>query len=699
METETFQHYRVLRRVDGGLWELGRGAMAVTYKAFDVNLQCPVALKVIGAHLLGDEHTRARFVREARAAAGLRHRNIATVFHLGSDEQSYFYAMEFVDGETVEDLVARRGPLPPAEALEIAAQVARALGAAARQGLVHRDIKPANLMVVREDEDDATLVKVIDFGLARRGVTDPAAQITLSGFVGTPQYASPEQIEERDLDSRSDIYSLGVTLWFMLTGRPTFTGPAGRIGSQHLHDEPPWPTVAHLPVPVRTLLASILQKRPNDRPADPAALRHKIAECLQALAEGDAATDTPPPAPPAANPAEAETVAPATPLPVPEGAPPAVGDVLAGRYTLLASIGEGRGGQVFRAGDGRRGGRIVAVKSLRNTPGAGGEELGRLQGEFRRLRAAPHPGLIEALTFDETHGHWFVASEWVDGFTLVDLLRHRGCLGLPDALRLLAPASDAAAHGRANGLHRLELAPHQILVHLPTTLDDSPDRAILDLPLAKWPRFSLKIDALAPPHGTGDCAVNSGSLTLVSPGSSPTRTLFTLEDGYVRPLGALLYELLSGTPPPAGHGSKRELPPLPALGEQANKLLQRALSPQPDFHGEQEFFEALLAACHLARSDVEQRSGPFRAAVVRRTTNATLVPGTTPTGEPPSTLPMAPRIRTRPLRTPSAPVRVRNKQPADDGGRSRRARRLVIIVVTALIAIGIGAALLLRVTW
>ena len=145
----------------------------------------------------------------------MRHGNIASVYHLGNDEQSYFYAMEFIDGETVEDLVLRRGSLPVAEALGIAAQVARALGAAARQGLVHRDIKPANLMVVREDDEESLLVKVIDFGLARRAVVaDQSAQITLSGFVGTPQYASPEQIEERDLDSRSDIYSLGVTLWF-----------------------------------------------------------------------------------------------------------------------------------------------------------------------------------------------------------------------------------------------------------------------------------------------------------------------------------------------------------------------------------------------------------------------------------------------------------------------------------------------------
>ncbi len=284
METETFQHYQILRRDDGSLWELGRGAMAVTYKAIDNNLCCPVALKVVSALTLENEHTRARFVREARAAAALRHRNIASVYHLGNDEQSYFYAMEFIDGQTVEDLVIRHGPLPTAEALGIAAQVARALGAAARQGLVHRDIKPANVMVVREDDDESLIVKVIDFGLARRAVvSDQSAQITLSGFVGTPQYASPEQIEERDLDSRSDIYSLGVTLWFMLAGQPTFSGPLARISSQHLNSEPPWEVVAHLPASVRALLARMLKKNPADRPQDPTRLRHEIEACLGEL--------------------------------------------------------------------------------------------------------------------------------------------------------------------------------------------------------------------------------------------------------------------------------------------------------------------------------------------------------------------------------------------------------------------------------
>src|SRR6478752_885487 len=113
---ERYQQYEVLRREDGSLWELGRGAMGITYKGFDTSLRCPVALKVINSSYLNSEVARQRFLREARAAASLRHQNVASVFQLGTDHESYFYAMEFIDGETVDDYVRRKGLLDPAEA-------------------------------------------------------------------------------------------------------------------------------------------------------------------------------------------------------------------------------------------------------------------------------------------------------------------------------------------------------------------------------------------------------------------------------------------------------------------------------------------------------------------------------------------------------------------------------------------------------
>ncbi len=148
--------------------------MGITYKAFDVDLRCPVTLKVISERYLGDESARLRFLREARAAASVRHPNVASVFHLGRSAEGYFYAMEFVEGETLENLIKRSGRLDAKLALEIATQVAAGLAAVHKKGLVHRDIKPSNIMVSFEEGGAAT-AKIIDLGLAK-AVSEPGSR-------------------------------------------------------------------------------------------------------------------------------------------------------------------------------------------------------------------------------------------------------------------------------------------------------------------------------------------------------------------------------------------------------------------------------------------------------------------------------------------------------------------------------------------
>src|SRR5580704_18087287 len=188
---QRFEHYELVRGEDGKPVELGRGAMGVTYKAFDINLHCPATLKVISERYLGDESARLRFLREARAAASVRHPNVASVFHLGSIGQTYFYAMEFVDGETLENLIKRSGRLAVKLALEIAEQVAAGLAAVHKQKLVHRDVKPSNIMVSLEEGGRVT-AKIIDLGLAK-AVNEPGSQTAISmpgSFVGTPEFAS-----------------------------------------------------------------------------------------------------------------------------------------------------------------------------------------------------------------------------------------------------------------------------------------------------------------------------------------------------------------------------------------------------------------------------------------------------------------------------------------------------------------------------
>jgi hypothetical protein len=279
-----FEHYELVTDKDGQPLELGRGAMGVTYKAFDVDLQCPVTLKVISERYLGDESARLRFLREARAAARLRHSNVASVLHLGRTGQNYFYAMEFVEGDTLENLIKRSGRLEVKLALEIAMQVAAGLAAVHKQKLVHRDIKPSNIMVSLE-EGGAVTAKIIDLGLAK-SLDEPATQTAIStpgGFAGTPEFASPEQFAGVTVDIRSDLYSLGVTLWEMLTGSTPFRGTPGEVMSQHQRASLPLDLLERTPQPVVVMLEVLLEKDPRHRFQNPAELLKAIPTITGAL--------------------------------------------------------------------------------------------------------------------------------------------------------------------------------------------------------------------------------------------------------------------------------------------------------------------------------------------------------------------------------------------------------------------------------
>src|SRR6266478_7567646 len=275
-----FGVYEIDCHADGSLCELGRGAMGVTYRATDTSLRRKVALKIIKTDIAErSADARERFVREARAAAALRHENIATVYQFGVrlETGQYFYAMELIEGETLDERVRRAGPLDSRTTIRIAEQVTSALAAAEKHGLVHRDLKPANLMLVSSDGETAhltnntkLLVKIIDFGLAKaiHTQTDPKS-LTHDRFVGTPAFASPEQFEHSALDVRSDIYSLGETLWFALTGKTPFAGrtveeihraqQSGALPIEQLK-------AARVPSRLRSLLKSMLAVEPAARP-------------------------------------------------------------------------------------------------------------------------------------------------------------------------------------------------------------------------------------------------------------------------------------------------------------------------------------------------------------------------------------------------------------------------------------------------
>jgi len=299
-----FGVYEIDCHADGSLCELGRGAMGVTYRATDTSLQRKVALKIIKTDIAErSADARERFVREARAAAALRHEHIATVYQFGMrlETGQYFYAMELIEGETLDERVHRAGPLDSRTTIGIAQQVTSALAAAEKHGLVHRDLKPANLMLINADDAEVMksdqarskrskiralrksgipVIKIIDFGLAKafHTATDPKS-LTHDRFVGTPAFASPEQFEHSALDVRSDIYSLGETLWFALTGKPPFAGHTlSEIHRAQKSDVLPTEQLkaAHVPHRLKSLLESMLAFEPASRPGT-----HELAARLQ----------------------------------------------------------------------------------------------------------------------------------------------------------------------------------------------------------------------------------------------------------------------------------------------------------------------------------------------------------------------------------------------------------------------------------
>jgi serine/threonine protein kinase len=567
-EAERYQHYEVLRRDDGSLWELGRGAMGITYKAFDTNLRCPVALKVINNTYLTSEVARQRFLREARAAAALRHQNVASVFHLGTDHESYFYAMEFIDGETVDSFMKRRGSLDPAEALAITLQVSRALAAAAKQQLVHRDLKPANLMLV--DEEGEKVVKVIDFGLAKSAKREGEDSGTLTvggGFVGTPHFASPEQLEERDIDIRSDIYSLGATLYYMITGRPPYSGSVAQIMSQHLYKPLPLEPLQGAPACVVELIQRMMEKDRAMRPQSPAELRRDILSCLEQIQAS--ATDAARIGTSQSGVDKPDTLA---TLPFGSGKPELLGtgEILAKRYQITRDLGEVLQGHQFVADDLQKN-RKVLILLFSSQFLADTKRYTLLEQEVEQVRRATSPQIQEIYSLESIEQTSFLVEEYVAGAPLVEVLRVRSVLTPPEALLLLKLLAPVADHSQAHRLQQVDLTVSGVRLTAAAVVDTPVESAFLQKPLTQWEGLGVKVVPVDfSLSSSSDSATWAGAATLVQsvPSTGP-------RGSYLGMLSLLIYELLGG--PRSAVEATGRYKPLSVLSEEGNSILRRGL--------------------------------------------------------------------------------------------------------------------------
>jgi serine/threonine-protein kinase len=275
--------------------ELGRGAMGVVYKANDTVLERTVAVKTVNMALEreGAEKYEARFYQEARAAGSLNHPNIVTVYDVGKEGDIAYMAMEFIEGVEVRSMIAEGRAVPVAQAVSIAAQVAEGLAYAHQHGVVHRDVKPANIMVVKDG-----LVKITDFGIARmRAASDELTQTGV--MLGSPKYMSPEQVIGKRADQRSDLFSLGVILYELLTGAAPFNGEnVTALMYQIVNFAPPAPSVVNPAVPelLDYIVAKMLAKPLEERYQSAADLAQDLRACERQISTPIAATMPPRPA-------------------------------------------------------------------------------------------------------------------------------------------------------------------------------------------------------------------------------------------------------------------------------------------------------------------------------------------------------------------------------------------------------------------
>ncbi|RBP36352.1 serine/threonine protein kinase [Roseimicrobium gellanilyticum] len=526
--------------------------MGVTYLAEDTNLKVRVALKVIRPQLLGDAEVGQRFQREAQAAARLRHPNVAGVYHLGMVDNTFFYAMEFVEGDTVKDRVQRGGPMPIKEALEVTLQVCEALGAAEKHKMVHRDIKPANIML-EPVEDDILRVKLIDFGLAKplhaEAQNSMALQTQAGIFLGTPVFASPEQVQDVPPDSRSDFYALGLTLWFMLEGRTPFEGSLHKVLFDQVHTAPPLGRLLWVPAEVRDLLGKMLEKEPANRPQTAKELRQKIHDCLRALAtSGTSYTEW----------QQRFQV---------EGKPYAKpwGMIYEGQDTLSGA---------------------VRLHLLRHDRFSDPKALQGVIGDARRAIDIHHPNILRHLTVFPTSGGqgagWMVVTEHPGNQTLLDHLRKVKQMPLAETIAIVERLASAIDTCLASDLITADLDPAGIFlkqvprteIH-PLTQTATATSTSTSITSPTTETFEV-VPKLSPINYAILTTLRPADETAIGLTQGPFRTEATTPQELVQRLALLAYQCLGGAVPSTWSRVPRFIP-LANLTQRQNDTLRTAL--------------------------------------------------------------------------------------------------------------------------
>jgi serine/threonine protein kinase/class 3 adenylate cyclase len=657
-----FGNFEILRDAAGNPLLLGRGTFGRTYQARHRYLETMVALKIIDERFARDAMVRQRFLAEARAAAKLSHPHIARLYDFGEKDGVLFYAMEYCAGGDLADYVKENGALPPGDLLEVATQLGSALQSAHAAGLVHRDIKPSNIMLSGSGSSLAT--KLIDFGLVHVQDAALAAPEETSSFesrlVGTPLFASPEQLREEAVDARADLFSLGMTLWYLALGKPPESGSLSDITASRLSPEGYAPSLPDkFPGQFKSALQRLLEKNPEKR--FPSA-----AEFLQALGPGitPASESHAPPAGRRDKGARAETEV--EPLPLENvDAPIAAQWKTGGRQNDTFT---GTNYPAVSSTDAKQEAwlHVLTAMLVSNV-----DLLSRLRRNAGHFAALHLPGILTPLAVRGYSDFTAIVLEKPDCADLLTALQGRTAsiaAELYPVLEKIAETCDAVSGASLPGV---DLQASNIWLQRPTSSASGP----LDLSKVQpklFPRFLAARDAPELSEAGGEDITSTVTTEMFS---SPQSA-----DDIRSQFGRLIYRLSAGRSCPAAASlASQAYVAVPNLSEQANRTLASVIAGQREF-----------ATCRLLLQALRRSEGstavPSSHGAQSRASSASRAPATTPPAPAPL---LAKRDATQTITAKSMAPRIGPAAPFHEPVTRARARprskRLALVFSSALL--------------
>jgi hypothetical protein len=652
-EKVRFGNFEVMNDSEGRPVLLGKGTFGRTYQARHCFLETIVALKIITERYVADAAVRQRFLIEARAVAKLSHPHIARLYDFGEMEGVLHYAMEYCGGGSLADYVAKKGPLSLRQTIEIAQQISGALKCAHTAGFIHRDLKPSNIMLTAPD--GPLFAKLIDFGLVQPSV--PGATRSFGDdqsadgarFLGTPLFASPEQLREEPMDVRTDLFSLGMTLWFLMAGRAPESGSSAEIAASRLNRESYAARLpANLPPQFRDVLGRLLEKDRRNRFATAADVFKALNACAAALGFRRARDYTD-----AAAVLEWEDVeAPQsgaldfTKLEPAELEP--VAAELSSEFNIVARINEDFTGLNYVAEEVGKKGAMSIVHVLNPLLLEDGSALERFRVHIAQLMRVDVTEIVRPKAIKRYSDYVAVISDKPGGTDLLSVLRTERTVPLVEAAPLLEKIADACDRLCAAGLPGAQLAPGRIFV-------ESPNDGLSKAQARLWPRFLAVSEApeLARMNEPEDA---SSTMTTDMLGD-PARA-----DNMPEHFASLLYRVVAGRNcPVASSLSTQAYVAIPGLSEQSNRILSMVIARQV----EDSSCGKVLREVLNAEGIVPRVPGHSSAGFTARPGSSTVSPLATPPAAPVDRTPAAVRSWKPPtVSTPAATPAVAKPVPS-----------------------------------